>query len=65
MRLSRRLTGVLLALALAGALAPTAVAGKRKPPPPPPPPPPTVVAPEPVAGDPYTASMIDIEALKG
>ena len=29
MRLSRRLTGVLLALVLAGVLAPTALAGKR------------------------------------
>jgi hypothetical protein len=56
MRLSRRLTGVLLVLVCAGALAPTALAGKRKPPPPPPP---TYVAPEPI-----TTSMVDIEALR-
>ena len=59
MRLSRRLTGVLLVLVFAGALAPTALAGKRKPPPPPPSPAPTYVAPGPI-----TTSMVDIEALR-
>jgi hypothetical protein len=61
MRLSRRLTGVLLVLVFAGALAPGALAGKRKPAPPlaPSTPSPTYVA------QAYgAASMVDIEALK-
>jgi hypothetical protein len=62
MRRSRRLTGVLLALVFAGALAPGALAGKR----PPAPPPPTAPAPAPVyiAPDSGMVSMVDIEALK-
>jgi hypothetical protein len=56
MRLSRRLTGVLLVLALAGALAPGALAAKRKPAPP--------TAPTYVAPDSGIASMVDIEALR-
>jgi hypothetical protein len=56
MRLSRRLTGVLLVLAFAGALAPGALAGKPKPAPSAPP---TYVAP----GS-SVASMVDIEALR-
>jgi hypothetical protein len=59
MRLSRRLTGVLLVLAFAGALAPGALAGKRKPTPPAPPTSSTYVVPG--SG---VASMIDIEALR-
>jgi hypothetical protein len=60
MRLSRRLTGVLLVLAFAGALAPGALAGKRKPTPlSPSAPSPTYVAP--ATG---VASMVDIEALR-
>jgi hypothetical protein len=61
MRLSRRLTGVLLVLVFAGALAPGALAGKGKPSPPlaPSAPPPTYVAP---GGG--VVSMVDIEALK-
>ena len=60
MRLSRRFACVVLALALAGALAPTALAGKKRPPAPTSgSTPTTVVAPSPVG-----ASMIDIEALK-
>ena len=61
MRLSRRLTGVLLVLVLAGVIAPSALAGPRRPPPPRPlpPPAPTYVAPEPI-----TTSMVDIEALR-
>jgi hypothetical protein len=64
MRLSRRLTGVLLVLVFAGALAPGALAGKR----PPAPPPPTAPAPAPapvyIAPDSGMVSMLDIEALK-
>jgi hypothetical protein len=67
MRLSRRLTGVLLAFALAWALAPTALAGKRTTSAPPP----AVVAPTPsvpaaptAAPDPGIVSMVDIEALR-
>jgi hypothetical protein len=62
MRLSRRLTGVLLVLVFAGALAPGALAGKRSPAPPPP----TAPAPAPVyiAPDSGMVSMVDIEALK-
>lgn len=56
MRLSRRLTGVLLVLVLAGALTPTALAGTPNWTPPPVA---TVVIPEPAV-----ASMIDIEALR-
>jgi len=59
MRLSRRLTGVLLVLAVAGALAPSALAGKRKPPPATSPTAPTYVAP-----DGGIAAMVDIEALR-
>jgi hypothetical protein len=61
MRLSRRVTGVLLVLAFAGVLAPGALAGQRKPPPPQPVAvtPVVVVAPEPAY-----VSMVDIEALK-
>jgi hypothetical protein len=59
MRLSRRLTGVLLVLAFAGALAPGALAGKRKPASPAPSTSPTYVVP-----DSGVASMIDIEALR-
>jgi hypothetical protein len=60
MRHSRRLTGVLLVLALAGALAPSALAGRLRPPKPSVAPlSPTVVAPAPV-----TVSMVDIEALR-
>jgi energy-converting hydrogenase Eha subunit F len=63
MRLSRRLTGVLLALVLAGVLAPTAFAGKRNNPAPAPQtqvtqPAPTIAAPG------LGASMMDIEALR-
>jgi hypothetical protein len=54
MRLSRRLTGVLLVLAFAGALAPGALARKA-----PPPAPSTQVAPG--FG---VAAMVDIEALR-
>jgi hypothetical protein len=56
MRLSRRLTGVLLALAFAGAFAPGALAKRT----PAPPASPTVVAP----ADSGVASMVDIEALR-
>ena len=60
MRPPRRLTMVLLALAVAGAVAPSALAGKKNPPPAAPAPPaPTYVAPSPI-----TISMIDIEALR-
>ncbi len=60
MRPPRRLTTVLLALVVAGAVAPTALAGKRNSPPAAPAPPaPTYVAPSPI-----TISMIDIEALR-
>jgi hypothetical protein len=56
MRLSRRLTGVVLVLAFAGALAPGALAGKRKP------------APAPEAPAYVTPGqntyMVDIEALR-
>jgi hypothetical protein len=55
MRLSRRLTGVLLVLVFAGALAPGALAGKRNPPP---------TAPAYVAPGPGSTSMVDIEALR-
>jgi hypothetical protein len=58
MRLSRRLACVVLALALAGALAPTALAGKKSPPAL------TPVSTPVVAPSPVGASMIDIEALK-
>jgi hypothetical protein len=54
MRLSRRLTCVLLVLVFAGALAPGALAGKRKPPP---------TAPAYVATGHHTY-MVDIEALR-
>jgi hypothetical protein len=54
MRLSRRLTGVLLVLVFAGALAPGALAGKRKPPP---------TAPAYVVHGQHTY-MVDIEALR-
>ena len=57
MRLSRRLTGVLLVFALAGALAPTALAGKKATQAPPP-----VVAP--TATGTAFVSMVDIEALR-
>jgi hypothetical protein len=62
MRLSRRLTGVLLVLVFAGALAPGALAGKRSPalfPPTAPAPAPVYIAP-----DSGMVSMVDIEALK-
>jgi hypothetical protein len=65
MRLSRRFTGVLLVFALAGALAPTALAGKKSP---------AAPAPAPVVSSPSApstgvpdssiVSMVDIEALK-
>ncbi len=66
MRLSRRLTGVLLVFALAGALAPTALAGKSKPPPVAPPPPAvsSPAAPSTVVPDSGIVSMVDIEALR-
>jgi hypothetical protein len=54
MRLSRRLTGVLLVLAVAGALAPSALA-KRNPPP---------TSPAQVAPGSISTSMVDIEALR-
>ena len=60
MRLSRRFTGVLLVLALAGALAPTALAGKKGPAAPVSSP----SAPSTVAPSTSIASMVDIEALK-
>ena len=60
MRLSRRLTGVLLVLAFAGAFAPGALA-KGKPAAPAPPAPTTIVAPTPGSG---VAMMVDIEALR-
>lgn len=55
MRLSRRLAGVVLVLALAGLLAPTALAGKKG-----------NAAPSPVgtAPAPIFTSMVDIEALR-
>jgi hypothetical protein len=59
MRLSRRLTWVLLVFAVAGAVAPSALAGRKNPPAPPPASSPAVVAPAPVG-----MSMIDIEALR-
>lgn len=64
MRLSRRPTTVLLALVVAGALAPAALAGKKWSPPPQPAP--TYVAPAPtyVAPAPISTSMVDIEALR-
>jgi hypothetical protein len=58
MRLSRRLTGVLLVLAVAGALAPGALA-KRKPTSPA-----SATAPTYVAPGSGFASMVDIEALR-
>ena len=67
MRLSRRFTGVLLVLALAGALAPTALAGKKNPAAPPAPVVSSPSAPStatPIAPDPDIAAMVDIEALK-
>jgi hypothetical protein len=54
MRLSRRLTGVLLVLALAGALAPTALAGRKA----------TSAPPPAVAPGTAVVSMVDIEALR-
>jgi hypothetical protein len=57
MRLSRRLTGVLLVFALAVALTPTALAGKRAPSAPP------AAAPT-VAPGTAVVSMVDIEALR-
>jgi hypothetical protein len=62
MRLSRRLTGVLLVFALAGALAPTALAGGKGTSAPPPAVAPT--APSVVAPEPAFVSMVDIEALR-
>jgi hypothetical protein len=61
MRLSRRLSGALIALVLAGVLAPTALAGKKGNTAPS-----TVVtAPAPVAAPaPVFTSMVDIEALR-
>jgi len=56
MRLSRRLTGVLLVLAVAGALAPSALAKRA--------PSPTPVGPAYVVPGSGTASMVDIEALR-
>ena len=67
MRLSRRFTGVMLVFALAGALAPTALAGKKTPPAAPAPTPAPVTAPtapSTVAPGGSIASMVDIEALK-
>jgi Tfp pilus assembly protein FimV len=72
MRLSRRLTAVLLVLVVGGALAPSALAGKKSNPAPAPTP---VVAPAPApapapavtpapAPEPVRASMVDIEALR-
>jgi hypothetical protein len=61
MRLSRRVTGVLLVLVFAGVSAPGALAGKRTPPAPP------EIAAAPVvviAPEPAYVSMVDIEALK-
>lgn len=60
MRLSRRLTGVLLVLVFAGALAPGALAGIPEPPPPPTGP----LAPVYVMPDPVSTFMVDIEALR-
>jgi hypothetical protein len=61
MRLSRRLSGVLLALVLAGVLAPTALAGRKGNTAPSP----AVTAPAPVvAPAPVFTSMVDIEALR-
>ena len=61
MRLSRRLTGVLLALVLAGVLAPTALAGKRNNPAPQS----QVTQPAPIIAAPGPGvSMMDIEALR-
>lgn len=57
MRPSRRLTGILLVLVFAGALAPGALAGKRKPAPPP------AEAPAYVAPA-HHEYMVDIEALR-
>jgi hypothetical protein len=57
MRLSRRLTGILLVLAFAGAFAPGALAKGK----PAPPAPPTTVAPAPGSG---VTMMVDIEALR-
>jgi hypothetical protein len=57
MRLSRRLTGVLLVVALAGALAPTAFAGKKAAPAPSP-------APLTVTPGLVVVAMVDIEALR-
>ena len=60
MRPPRRLTIVLLALAVAGAVAPSALAGKRNPPPAEPAlPAPTYIAPTSIS-----TSMVDIEALR-
>ena len=61
MRLSRRLSGVLLALAVAGVLAPTALAGKKGNAAPSP----VLTAPAPVVTpEPVFTSMVDIEALR-
>jgi hypothetical protein len=57
MRLSRRLTGILLVLAFAGAFAPGALAKGK----PAQPAPPTTVAPAPGSG---VTMMVDIEALR-
>lgn len=61
MRLSRRLTGVLLVLVLAGALAPGALAGKRNPPSTPAGP----SAPDEVARGSASTFKVNIDALKG
>jgi hypothetical protein len=55
MRLSRRLAGILLVLAFAGALAPGALAKPK---------PTSPTAPTYVAPDSGIASMVDIEALR-
>ena len=61
MRLSRRFAGVLLALAVAGVLAPTALAGRKGNTAPSP----AVTASAPVvAPAPLFTSMVDIEALR-
>jgi hypothetical protein len=59
MRPPRRLITFLLALVVAGAIAPTALAGKRKPPPTAQPAAPVYVAPSPIS-----VSLIDVEALR-
>jgi hypothetical protein len=64
MRLSRRLTGILLLLVLAGALAPSALAGKRRSPAPPPVVAPTAPLVSVVASEPAFVPLVDIEALR-